>query len=187
MCIRDRQQEARGKRHRGRDRRVPGGGQLPLVHAVLGAQVGGQRVVRAEFLHDGPRGRLGQPLTTVDVDQLVELLLGGVLQVVAFLGDQPTSVSRWLDTDTYSPMAIAEAPASRPATPASMTADRLAGSAAATPMVMPAPDTTPSLAPSTAARSQFSLAPRPPNPTVSRDSCWLSAVPSCMMNSALWG
>ena len=67
---------------------MPGGGQLLLVHAVLGAQVGGQRVVRGELFYHGPRGRPGKPLAMVDVDQLIEFFPGRVLQVVAFPGDQ---------------------------------------------------------------------------------------------------
>src|SRR5664280_2898535 len=78
-----------------------------------------------------------------------------------------TSVSRWLETDTYSPIAMAHAPARRPATPAVRMAGVLVGFAAATPMQMPAPDTKPSLAPRTPARSQFSRAPSPPKPIVS--------------------
>src|SRR5271166_6755594 len=62
------------------------------------------------------------------------------------------SVSACELTDTYSPAAIAIAPAARPATPARRTSPRLA-CAEATPITRLAVDTTPSLAPSTAARS----------------------------------
>ena len=65
------------------------------------------------------------------------------------------SLSRWLETDTYSPSAIDTAPATSPANPAVKMGPRFVV-APATPMTMPATDTIPSLAPSTAARSQFS-------------------------------
>ncbi len=55
-------------------------------------------------------------------------------------------------TETYSPAAIENAPATRPATPAISTSSR-ADAAAATPMTRLAVDTMPSFAPSTAARS----------------------------------
>src|SRR5690606_256815 len=63
------------------------------------------------------------------------------------------SVSRCELTDTYSPAAIDMAPATRPAMPASRICWRSA-CAAATPSTSDAVDTIPSLAPSTAARSQ---------------------------------
>jgi hypothetical protein len=62
------------------------------------------------------------------------------------------SVSRWLLTELYSPVAIDMAPAATPAKPATMIDDRVA-SDAATPMRRAAIDTMPSPAPSTAARS----------------------------------
>ena len=71
------------------------------------------------------------------------------------------SLSRWLETDTYSPSDIDTAPATRPASPAVKMGPR-AVVAPATPMTMPATDTIPSLAPSTAARSQFSRPAMPP-------------------------
>ncbi len=63
-----------------------------------------------------------------------------------------SSVSRWEATETYSPAAIDMAPATSPAMPAVRTAS---GDAPlpATPTMMAAVDTTPSLAPRTAARS----------------------------------
>ena len=88
------------------------------------------------------------------------------------------SLSRWLDTETYSPSAIDTAPPTSPASPAVKIGPRDVV-APATPMTMPATDTIPSLAPSTAARSQFSrprgrrdaapgdgspARPRPPRP-----------------------
>ena len=63
------------------------------------------------------------------------------------------SMSDWLDTDTYSPAAIDSAPAASPAAPAIATAPG-AGFAIATPTVSEPTDTIPSIAPSTAARSQ---------------------------------
>ena len=58
-------------------------------------------------------------------------------------------------TETYSPAAMLIAPAKSPATPATRIAVRSVV-APATPTTRPAVDTMPSLAPRTAARSQFS-------------------------------
>jgi hypothetical protein len=79
-----------------------------------------------------------------------------VLRVVigGALGLSARSLSRWLETDTYSPSAIDTAPATSPASPAVKMGPR-ADVAPATPTTMPATDTIPSLAPSTPARSQF--------------------------------
>jgi hypothetical protein len=63
-------------------------------------------------------------------------------------------MSRCVDTDTYSPAAIDKAPAAIAAIPASMIVAWLA-EAPATPKMIAAVETTPSLAPSTPARSQF--------------------------------
>jgi len=63
------------------------------------------------------------------------------------------SVSDWELTETYSPAAIDMAPATRPATPASRIS-LLTAAAAATPRIKLAVEMMPSLAPSTAARSQ---------------------------------
>ena len=71
------------------------------------------------------------------------------------------SLSRWLDTETYSPSAIDTAPATNPASPAVKMGPR-AVVAPATPITIPATDTIPSLAPSTAALSQFSRPAMPP-------------------------
>ena len=65
------------------------------------------------------------------------------------------SLSRWLETDTYSPRAIDTAPPTRPASPAVKMAPR-SEVAPATPITMAATETIPSLAPSTPARNQFS-------------------------------
>src|SRR4051812_15604588 len=65
-----------------------------------------------------------------------------------------SSASRWELTETYSPAAIESAPATRPATPA-VTIEPLVAPEAATPRTRLPVDTIPSLAPSTAARSQF--------------------------------
>src|SRR6188472_2657185 len=70
------------------------------------------------------------------------------------------SVSRWVLTETYSPAAMLSAPATRPATPATKIASAWEV-APATPITMPATDTMPSLAPSTAARNALSRPPMP--------------------------
>src|SRR4051812_21577967 len=64
------------------------------------------------------------------------------------------SASRCELTDTYSPAAIDSAPATRPAIPA-VTIAAAEAPEAATPSTRLAVDTIPSLAPSTAARSQL--------------------------------
>jgi len=78
------------------------------------------------------------------------------------------SASRCVLTDTYSPPAMDNAPATMPATPAMNSATESLV-APATPNTRPAVDTMPSLAPSTPARSQFSrdasAAPRGSSPT----------------------
>src|SRR3990172_560747 len=63
------------------------------------------------------------------------------------------SVSAWELTETYSPAAIERAPATRPATAASKTADWV-GSAEATPTTKLLVEMRPSLAPSVEARNQ---------------------------------
>src|SRR4051812_26831368 len=65
-----------------------------------------------------------------------------------------SSASRCELTETYSPAAIDRAPATRPATPA-VTMAAADAPDAATPSTRLAVDTMPSLAPSTAARSQL--------------------------------
>ncbi len=86
-------------------------------------------------------------------------------------------LSRWLDTETYSPSAIDTAPATSPASPAVKMGPR-AEVAPATPMTMPATDTIPSLAPSTAARSQLS---RPALPAACGSSGWVASPSSAAL------
>src|SRR6478735_8191808 len=78
------------------------------------------------------------------------------------LSSRASSESRCVLTETYSPEPMLIAPAARPATPAITIADRSLVAPTA-PMTMPAVETMPSLAPSTAARSQLSrlLSPLP--------------------------
>ena len=64
------------------------------------------------------------------------------------------SLSRWLDTETYSPSAIEMAPPTRAARPA-MSTGPVSLVAPATPTTTAAVETMPSLAPRTPARSQF--------------------------------
>src|SRR5262245_30137605 len=79
--------------------------------------------------------------------------IGSVVSSVRSRSRSARSVSACELTETYSPAAIDNAPATRPATPASRMSLRLAR-AAATPTTRLAVETMPSLAPSTAARSQ---------------------------------
>ena len=76
------------------------------------------------------------------------------------------SESRWVLTETYSPVPMLRAPAVRAAMPA-ITIAPLSSVAPATPITTPAVETMPSLAPSTAARSQLSRVP-----TLSPSSSW---------------
>ena len=71
------------------------------------------------------------------------------------LSTRARSVSRWVLTDTYSPSAMDTAPATRPAMPA-VAISLVSGVAAATPITRPAVEMTPSFAPRTPARNQFS-------------------------------
>ena len=66
-------------------------------------------------------------------------------------------MSRCVETDTYSPIAIESAPALSAAAPAIARAPKV-GVAAATPTTMPATDTMPSFAPSTPARRRLRFA-----------------------------
>src|SRR6478609_4649320 len=89
------------------------------------------------------------------------------------LSSTARSVSRWVDTETYSPAAIDMAPAIMPIRPLRMIEPRLSV-APATPSTIAAVDTIPSLAPSTPARNQFN---RPASPESCGSSCcgWAGA------------
>ena len=86
------------------------------------------------------------------------------------------SESRWVDTETYSPAAIDMEPASSPARPAVSRA-RGRSVAPATPTTRPAVETMPSLAPRTAARSQFSRAPSAVAVGLSCSASWVRRHP----------
>ncbi len=81
------------------------------------------------------------------------------------------SESRCVETETYSPTAMDMDPASRPARPAVRRVAR-SSVAPATPTTSPAVETTPSLAPSTAARSQLRRVPSAPRCS----SSWAASV-----------
>ena len=89
----------------------------------------------------------------VDLRQFVELRLRLFGQFAPFLARSASSVSDCELTETYSPAAIDMAPATRPAAPATR-ASLAEFEAAATPTTRLAVEMMPSLAPSTAARSQ---------------------------------
>jgi hypothetical protein len=81
--------------------------------------------------------------------------------------------SRWLATDVYSPTAIEQAPARRPASPVT-TSVRGSSTAPATPRTSERFDTSPSFMPKIAARMEL---PRPPR--CHRSRCAMSARASC--------
>jgi hypothetical protein len=139
---------------------MPGVGQLVRVDAQLGVGVCGERVMRGQLLGQFPRRPHARALGHIDRGQLVQFLLGEILEFGLLLGQQGGSVSRWLLTDTYSPNAIDTAPATNPAIPAVRIGPG-SGVTAATPTTRPAVDTMPSFAPNTPARSQFSRRPIP--------------------------
>ena len=146
-----------GERHRRRGRGLDRAGQFFGVDVQLGVEVGGQRVVRGQLDGHLLGGRLGQALGLVQRGQLGELRASGSsASSRRSCASSAVSLSRWLDTDTYSPSAIDTAPATSPARPAVKIGPARAV-APATPTTIPATDTIPSLAPSTPARSQFSL------------------------------
>jgi hypothetical protein len=90
---------------------------------------------------------------TSDIDRSQFLMFSLVVSFELRALTLEFSLLAWEWTDTYSPAAIAMAPATRPATPATNTLLRVP-CAAATPSTKLAVETIPSFAPSTAARSQ---------------------------------
>ena len=110
-----------------RPRRVPRAGQLVRVDAQLGLGVRLERVVRGQLAGDLDGQLGGQALLLVDLGELPLFLLRHRLELVAApRRSAACSVSRWVETETYSPPAIDSAPATSSATPATRIAVRSA-------------------------------------------------------------
>jgi hypothetical protein len=116
--------------------------------------MGAERIVMHQLLGDLLRQGGLKPAGEIDRRQLTMLRrrvcfeLGALARQVGLLG---IGLCEW--TETYPPAAIDMAPATRPATPVNRIVPGLV-LAAATPTTRLAVETMPSLAPSTAARSQ---------------------------------
>lgn len=151
----DRQQGADEERQQRCERRVPGIGELVRVDPELDLGVRAERVVLGEVVGDLLGQRPGQPLLSYIPVSSSSSSSGISRSSVRSFSSSACSVSRWVLTDTYSPVAMLSAPATSPATPATTMGCRPVV-APATPTTMPATLTMPSFAPSTPARSQFS-------------------------------
>ena len=84
----------------------------------FGVQVSGQGAAGGQLSGDGAGGSRGQALGFVEGGQLGQFGLRGVGEFALFLAISARWLSRWLETDTYSPSAIDTAPATSPASPA---------------------------------------------------------------------
>lgn len=122
---------------------MPGAAQLARVDAQLGPGVRAQRVVLGEPLGDMPGQMRRQAPGLVDPGELLHLGHRGAGKLAALQRQ-------------HRPLGVPNSP------PSPRSAPLRDGLAPATPTTRPAVDTIPSLAPSTAARSQFSRAARPP-------------------------
>ena len=101
-----------------------------------------------KLVGNGAGGGRGKALGFVQRSQLGQFGLRGVGKFGFSCAICARSLSRWLETETYSPSAIDTAPPTRPASPAVKMGPR-AEVAPETPMTMAGTDTIPSLAPST--------------------------------------
>ena len=115
--------------------------------------MGRQRIAAVQVLGDLRGEQFGETAAAVNRRQFGLLGLRVVIEARRSLAMSASSESRCVETDPYSPAAIENAPAAIAATPVSTIVEREAFPAA-TPVSRAAVDSSPSLAPSTAARSQ---------------------------------
>ena len=80
--------------------------------------MGGQGTAGGQLDGDGAGGGRGKALGFVQGGQLGQFGFRGVGEFAFLLPICARSLSRWLETDTYSPSAIDTAPATSPASPA---------------------------------------------------------------------
>src|SRR5579859_1097470 len=145
-----------------------GAGHLIRIDAQLRLRVGAERIIRGQMHGHLPRQLRGQPPRLVQARELGELIFGRIGELTALL-IQGSTLGITVRTDRHIlPAASDEDPASSPARPAVSNAF-VEFVAPATPITSPAVDTSPSLTPSTPARSTLRL---PPSPS------WPSAGPS---------
>ena len=147
-----RQRRAGREAERRGGRGEQGVGAAPLAEPELVARVGAQRVRRHELLGDLARESRRKAAPLVDRGQLAGLDLGEFSSARRSRSRSAASELACEPTETYSPAAIAIAPAAQPAAAAVKIAARPAPDAA-TPTIRLAVEMMPSLAPSTAARS----------------------------------
>ena len=131
------------------------------VDVQFGVEMGSQRILGGQLGGDGAGGRRGQALGLVEGGQFGQFVLRAVRELAFLLSELREFAVALAGDETYSPRAIDTAPATSPASPAVKMGPR-DEVAPATPMTMPATETIPSLAPSTAARSQFRRPAVPP-------------------------
>lgn len=139
---------------------MPGVGEFIGVDAEFDAGVGAERVACGELFGDLAGKVVADAAVLEQAGEFVEFGLWGGGEFFAFDGEgRLFRVSLGADGDVLL-TAIDSEPAMRPTRPAVNSADR-ESVAPATPTTMPAVETTPSLVPRTAARSQFRRVPSP--------------------------